>query len=337
MVPGAPAVSVLIPARDAAEHVGGCLRSLARQTETRWECVLVDDGSVDSTLAIARAHAERDPRLRVVPRPRRGLVAALSSGLEHCRAPWVARMDADDWMHRDRLSSQLDHLERHPDLDGVGCHVRLFPRSALRDGHRRYEAWLNGLCDPDAVARDRFVECPLAHPTWMLRRDVLSRLGYRDRGWPEDYDLVLRLLGEGRRLGVVPRRLLGWRDHRARLSRTHPAYALARFTDCKAAHLAEGFLADSPEYILWGYGDTGRALRRALAERGRRPSHIVELHPGRLGQRIHGAPVVSPDAIPDLPPRPLVASVAGAEARGLIRAALTRLGWREMSDFVCAA
>ncbi|MGH0036710.1 MAG: glycosyltransferase family 2 protein [Myxococcota bacterium] len=332
-----PAVSVLLPARDAARHLDVCLRSLERQRETRWECILVDDGSLDATPRIAREHAARDPRLRLVTGPRRGLIAALHEGLAHCRAPLVARMDADDWMHRDRLGAQLAHLERHPELAGVGCHVRLFPRPHLGDGRRRYEAWLNGLTSEAAISHDRFVECPLAHPTWMIRRGPLAELGYRDRGWPEDYDLLLRLLARGHRLGVVPRRLVGWRDHDARLSRCHPAYAIERFTECKAAHLATGFLARAPQYILWGYGDTGRSLRRALARHDRRPSHIVELHPGRLGQRIHGAPVVAPERIPDLPRRPLVASVAGAEARERIRAALSGMGLREMSDFVCAA
>ncbi len=333
----APRVSVLLPARDAEATLPTCLASLRRQREPRWECVVVDDASRDRTGALARSAAEGDPRVRVVPGPGRGLVAALETGLAACRAPFVARMDADDWMHRDRLATQLAWLEANPKADGVGCHVRLFPRDGLRDGRRTYERWLNALGDPGGVRRERFVECPIAHPTLMLRRSVLERFRYREVDWPEDYDLVLRLLEAGHQLGVVPRRLLAWRDAPTRLSRTDPRYGIDRFTECKAAHLASGFLGAHPDYILWGYGGTGRALRRALAERGRRPAAIVELHPGRLGQRIHGAPVIAPEAIPELPRRPLVASVAGAEARARIRAALSGMGWREERDFVCAA
>ena len=54
----------------------------------------------------------------------------------------------------------------------------------------------------------------------MVRRTVLAAVGYRDRGWPEDYDLVLRLLAAGPEIGVVPRRLLAWRDGPGRLTRT---------------------------------------------------------------------------------------------------------------------
>ena len=332
-----PRVSILLPVHQAEATLAACLASIRRQRETRWECVAVDDGSRDGSAAILRAWAARDARFRIVSTPHRGLVPALEAGLARCRAPWVARMDADDCMHRDRLAEQLRLLEERPQLAGAGCRVRIFPRAGLRDGRRDYERWLNAIGDPASVRREAFVECPIAHPSLVVRRDLLQRFGYRDCGWPEDYDLVLRLLRAGCELAVHPRRLLAWRDGPGRLSRNHPAYATARFTECKAEHLASGFLADVSHYILWGYGDTGSALRRALAERGRTPSHIVELHPRRLGNRIHGAPVVPPDAIPDLPRLPLVASVAGAGPRARIRAALSSLGFQDGRDFVCAA
>ncbi len=334
---GTPRLSVLLPARDAAATLAVALRSVQRQRETCFECVVVDDGSRDATRAVADGFAAADRRFRVIAAPREGLVPALNRGLAACRGELVARMDADDWMHRDRLALQAEALSSDPWLTGVGCHVRIFPRAGLTEGLRAYERWLRSVRDPERVRRDAFVECPIAHPTLVLRRTALAALGFRDRGWPEDYDLVLRLLARGARLGVVPRRLLGWRDGPGRLSRTHPAYAQARFVACKAAFLAEGFLANAERYVLWGYGGTGRALRRALAEHGRTPSHLVELHPGRIGQRIHGAPVVAPEALAALRGRPIVVSVAGEGPRAEIRAALAALRFDELRDFVCAA
>jgi hypothetical protein len=171
----------------------------------------------------------------------------------------------------------------------------------------------------------------------MLRRRVLLEFPWRDLGWPEDYDLLLRVLGAGRRLGVVPRRLLGWRDGPTRLWRTHPAYSPERFLACKAHHLARGPLRHGPEYVLWGFGETGKALRRALAHEGRRPAAIVELHPRRLGETVHGAPVIRPEALLSRPRRPVLASVAGSFARAEIRALCARLGLREDVDYWCVA
>ena len=133
-----PEVSILLPAFDAEATLAGCLRSVLRQSEPRFECVLVDDGSVDGTRGCALHFAARDPRIRVIATAHHGLVTALNIGLAHCRAPLVARMDADDLMHRDRLAAQVAALEADPRLVAVGCHVRLFPRAGLTDGLRAY-------------------------------------------------------------------------------------------------------------------------------------------------------------------------------------------------------
>lgn len=331
-----PHVSILLPAYDAASTLNTSLASIRRQTLTPWECVIVDDGSTDETRAIACDFARRDPRFRVLATPHSGIVAALNEGLRICRAPLVARMDADDLMPRERLDAQARALEADSSLAAVGTHVRFFPRAPMSPRLREYERWLNALRSADDVARDAFVECPVAHPSVMMRRTVAD-LGYRDCGWPEDYDLVLRALAAGLRIGVVPRRLHAWRDRPRRLSRTDVRYAMSRFTACKAHFLAAGFLSASARYILWGYGGTGRALRRALAALGRHPSHIVEVKPSRLGERIHGAAVIPPERLSGVPAAPIVVSVAREGPRAEIRAALASMGFVERRDFVCAA
>lgn len=332
-----PAVSVLIPVYNAEPTLGQALRSLQRQSERDWECVVVDDGSSDGTAEVARAFAQRDDRFRLLSVPHAGIVPALNAGLAACRGELVARMDGDDLMQRRRLEKQRALLARHPEWAGAGCHVRLFPRRVMSDGLKSYESWLGSVRDADDVARESFIECPLAHPTLMLRRETFLRYGYRDAPWPEDYDLVLRLLGQGERLGVVPERLLHWRDGSGRLSRSSARYSIAAFTACKAEYLARGFLSDTERYLLWGYGDTGKALAEALAQRGKHPSAIIELHPGRLGQLIRRVRVVPPERLPELPREPLVVSVAGLGPRTEIRAALSRMGFLETRDFVCCA
>jgi glycosyltransferase involved in cell wall biosynthesis len=331
-----PRVSILLPARNADATLAACLASIRRQTETSWECIVVDDGSTDRTREIASSAARRDARIRVLSGPHTGLVAALNEGLRHCRAEFVARMDADDLMHRERLAAQAGYLDRDPSLAGVGCHVRLFPRRTLSPRGREYEQWLNSLGSPDEVARDAFVECPLAHPSLMMRRSMAA-LGYIERGWPEDYDLVLRALAAGLRLGVVPKRLLSWRRRPGSLSRSDPRYARAQFTRCKAHFLAHGFLAAGAAYVLWGFGGTGKDLRRALASLGKRPSHIIEVHPRRLGRRIHGAPVLPADAMGELRGQPLIVSVAREGPRSEVRGILEGMGFVEGRDYVCAA
>lgn len=335
----APEISVLLPVRDAAATLGAALESIRRQSFRDFECIVADDGSVDASRDVAASAAARDPRFTLLALPRRGIVETLNDGLAACRGRLIARMDADDVSARLRLEAERATLVADPSLAATGCHVRTFPRGAMAEGRLRYERWLNSLASADDVHRDRFVECPVAHPTLVARSEVLRRYGYRDAGWAEDYDLVLRLLGDGERVGVTPRRLLLWRDGPKRHSREHPRYAANTFFECKAEFLAASFLARASTYVLWGYGDTGRTLARALSARAKRPTHIVEIHPRRIGARIFGADVISPSALLELPsPRPpVVVSVAGAEARAIIRAFFAAHDIREDSAYVFAA
>ncbi|HEU5073502.1 MAG TPA: hypothetical protein VFU02_05005, partial [Polyangiaceae bacterium] len=236
-----------------------------------------------------------------------------------------------------RLELQLAELVRRPTLAGVGTHVRIFPRAGLSAGRLAYETWLNSIASSTDVWRQRFIECPLAHPTWLFRTELMQRFGYRDNGAAEDYDLLLRLLARGMEFGVVPERLHDWRDHAERASRRDARYGQDRFTWLKALHLSTTVLRGHGEYVLWGYGATGKALRHDLVLLGHRPAYIVEVHPGRLGQRIHGAPVVEPAELRRLRDFPLIVSVAGASARSQIRAALDQLGFVEADHYVFAA
>lgn len=329
-------VSILLPVRDAETTLSPCLQSIARQSERDFQCVIVDDGSRDASLKIAEGFAKRDARFQVYREARRGLIAALGRGLRACQAPLVARMDADDCMETRRLACQTSALEDST-LSAVGCHPRLFPRRELGPGIRAYEEWLHSIDSPQRVRDEAFVECPIAHPTLMIRRAVLEAFPYREVDWPEDYDLILRVLEAGHQLGMVAAPLLAWRQHPGQLSRNHPRYAQERFTACKAEFLARAFLAGHEKYLLWGYGGTGRSLARALTRHEKRPSAIVEVHPGRIGQEIQGAPVIPPTRLGEMPRAPLLVSVAGVGPRNEIRATLQRMGWREGSDFLCAA
>jgi glycosyltransferase involved in cell wall biosynthesis len=337
-VPTPPRASIVLPVRDAADTLRECLASIAAQTESALECVVVDDGSRDASPMLAHEFARADPRFRVVAMEHGGVARATNRGLAETRAPVVLRMDADDRMHPERVAAQLAALAADASLDLVGAHVRYFPREELGPGIRAYEAWLNGIVSPRDVREAAFVECPLANPTLAWRRQRLGDAPYReDLPWPEDYDLVLRLLQAGRRLAVVPRVLHEWRRHPLGLTSTDPAYADERFIACKAHYLAAGFLARHPRYHLWGYGRTGRLLAKALRAHDRKPASIVELHPGRIGHTIQGAAVVPPARLG--PPRgiPLLVCVAGREPRRLIRQELERMGWRVLVDAVFAA
>ncbi|NIP83227.1 MAG: glycosyltransferase, partial [Gemmatimonadetes bacterium] len=190
-----------------------------------------------------------------------GIVAALERARAAARGRYLARMDADDVATPRRLEAQLALMGDRPGLVACGCGVEYFPREALRDGALRYEAWINSCVTEEEIERAIFVECPLAHPTLFARADAIAAVGgYRDAGWPEDYDLVLRLWAAGGRLGKVPDVLLRWREGPGRLSRTDPRYAPDAFLACKVHHLRRTLLRGRAGVVIWGAGPVGKAL-----------------------------------------------------------------------------
>ncbi|GAC1337431.1 MAG: glycosyltransferase [Myxococcales bacterium] len=334
----APLISVLLPARDAAGTLSAALAGLFEQRAAPpWELVCVDDGSTDATpllLAAAGRSAPAGVEVRVVRGEGRGIVAALNLGLQHCQGDFIARMDADDLAHPDRLRLQAELLARSPALGAVGSLVRLFPLP-LTAGATRFERWLDSVVTPGECARGRFIEAPLVHPSMMLRRAAIRAVGgYHDCGWAEDWDLQLRLLQAGYALEKVPAVLVWWRDSPGRLTRVHPSYSADAQQRLRAYHLARGPLSGRPLEI-WGAGPTGKRLARALEVHGIRPRRFIDVAPARRVAR--GVPVVHAGEVGGPSEALLVCAVGAAGAREEIREALLPLGFREGEHFLFAA
>lgn len=326
-----PRVSVLLPVRDEEEYLDEALDSLAAQTLGDLEVIVVDDGSRDGTAALAEAYAQRDPRFRVLRQEPGGVVAAAERARAEARAPLVAMMNGDDVAPPDRLELQAAAIEEEG-LAAVGGQIEYFPSTT--DGMRTYERWLNGLVTVEAALRDVFVECPLPGPGLTARAELLS---YRDPGWPEDYDLVLRLWAAGGRFRNLDRLVVRWREHPERISRMQPQYSLDAFRRCKVHYLRQTLLAGGRAAVVWGSGPTGKAFARELLRAGTPVAAFVEVDPRKLGKRIHGAPVVPVEQAAAFPGTLALGAVAGADGRTRVREAAAALGLVEGTDFVAVA
>ena len=332
-----PRLSVLLPCRNAALYLDECIASLGAQSFEDFELLAVDDHSTDDTLSILAAWAARDRRVQVISSESPGLVAALNSGLARVQGDYIARMDADDVALPSRFKEQLAAFDQDESLIACGTRVQYVPRPQVTDGALRYEEWLNALTDPSLLAHDMFVECPIAHPTLMIRMEAMKRMGgYCDRGWPEDYDLILRLFVCGARMTNVPEILLEWRDRPDRLSRVDARYALQAFRRCKV-HYMKKWQPQLDDVVVWGAGPVGKAFAQEFASTGVTVRAFVDIDPRKIGQVIRGAPVIAPAQLHEYRDSMVVAAVSGASARGQIRAALRDAGRHELLDFVAVA
>ncbi len=345
--PARPSVSILLPCRDAEPYLPECIASIEAQTAPNYEVLALDDGSADGTHRLLVDWAERDPRVRLLDPEGSGVVAGLRRLAREARAGLLARMDADDIAAPRRLSAQVALLRSAPQIAACGTGVRYFPREAVASGYLRYETWLNELTSVEDVARDVFVECPIAHPTLMVRRQVFEDIGgYRDVDGPEDYDLVLRMIEAGHELANVAEILHEWRLGPHRLSERSERYSADAFRRLKISFLRRSFMPTGRPVVIWGAGKVGKAFARAWMASGDSTDDstiaaFIDLDPRKIGQMIHGAPVLDPSGLATVGSalsRPYVLAAVGSPgARGEIREALDRQGFVEIVDFRAVA
>lgn len=185
-------VTVALPVRHAAGTLERAFRAIAGQTHADLEILLVLDAADAPTASLAHSLAAGDPRARVLASAGTNLAAALNTALREGRGSLVARMDADDACHPERIDRQLAMMEAHPSLSALGTAFEVVDANTGRTLATRRPP-----CDPAEVRWRLLLENVLCHGSMMLRRDaILAAGGYDEsRERAQDYELWLRLNG----------------------------------------------------------------------------------------------------------------------------------------------
>jgi glycosyltransferase involved in cell wall biosynthesis len=205
-----PTVSVIMPVRNGAAYLSESVASIRSQDFPSFELLIIDDGSTDGTPALLAAFAAADPRIRVVHQSPQGIVAALNSGIAQARAPYLARLDADDRARPGRLGRQVAFMAAHPEIGLLGTWAEVI------DGAGNAVGRLAPPTDPAALARVLQRTNPFVHSSVMMRTALVRRLGgYRSAfRAAEDYDLWLRL-AEASGVANLAEDLVQYRRHAA--------------------------------------------------------------------------------------------------------------------------
>jgi len=270
--------------------------SILAQTHEEFELLLilpVDIRTSDSVIA----SLPQDPRIIYLNRDGTGIVSALNTGIAAAAGKWLARMDADDIAHPQRLNRQLDYLTQNGDVDFCSTTVEIFSEDQpLAQGNRQYQQWLNETCTHDNITASLYVECPCPHPTWLVNRKVIDTIGgYRDIQWAEDYDFVLRAAQAGLRFGKPGAdhdALLRWRAHSLNLTRSDSRYKKINFIKAKAWALSLDHLRDRNAVIV-GTGNNARHMYDALTDNKVGVSFFVDLQRSGKKNSLRNTPVIS--------------------------------------------
>lgn len=185
-----PAVTVLLSVYNDRAYLPAAVDSILAQSFGDFELLIVDDGSTDGTAEYLAALA--DSRVRVLRNQQNaGLTRSLNRGLDAAAGRYVARMDADDLAGPERLERQVEFLDAYKAVGIVGSGRRLIDEAG------RTIADARAVPDDVGIRRKCLLGNPFAHPTVMLRRDVLDAHGLRyDPAFrtAQDYELWTRLL-----------------------------------------------------------------------------------------------------------------------------------------------
>ena len=338
-----PQISVILPCFNAAETLEEALESLAAQTFNNFEVLAVDDGSTDNTGLILDRWAKSGSRFKHISQPHAGVISASNAGMLASVSPYIARTDADDILHPQRLEKQIAFLEENRDVAVVSCLVEAFPKEDVGGGFQVYIDWLNSLITDEDIKREIFVESPLPNPSVMFRREWLLKMeGYQEHdNFPEDYDLYLRMYIAGAKFAKVPEVFHKWREHPNRITHTDNRYSLTNFLRAKAYYLARGPLKGRDAVIIWSSGMKGRRLAKHLERQDAPIVAFVDIDPKKIGRTRRGKPIIAPDELAkywsENQNSVILASVGSRGARQLIRQRLIDFGYEEGVDWWAAA
>ena len=197
----APVVSVIIPVHGDAPHLISTVESIKLQSFKEFEAVIILDRASREVEQYARNLALDSDNFKVVVSKTPGISHALNTGIRESSGEFIARIDADDIMRKDRLVLQKNFLEKHQEVVCVGSQVRKIDVSGMQTGRSSHP-----VSNKQIISTLLFRNC-IAHPSVMYRRSsILEVSGYRPEfDGVEDYDLWLRLsmIGEIRNMQIT--------------------------------------------------------------------------------------------------------------------------------------
>jgi glycosyltransferase involved in cell wall biosynthesis len=208
-----PLVTVGMTAFNAEKTIGLAIASIIAQTFTDWEMLIVDDGSSDATVRIARSF--HDERLRLHgDGTRKGVPRRRNEILSMAHGKYLAWMDSDDVSYPQRLEREVAFLESQPDVDLVGADMIVFRSECIPVGKRTTPP------DHKAIIRNPYRGFPMSQPTFLGRLSWFREHRYNERATrPDDQDLLLRSYRDSTFAGL-PEILVGYREERIDLRKS---------------------------------------------------------------------------------------------------------------------
>ncbi len=328
--------AIVLPFFNAEKTLKSAIESVLNQTLKNFNFILVDNNSTDKSMAIAKQFASQDRRITLLYEAQQGVAFASNRGMQFAHNKYIARTDADDTLHPNRLLAQQNFLTQNPQIDLLATQAN-YVGAEENIGFKTYVELTNKVLSHEAIYLNQFTELQTINPTIMFRKSSAERFGYyKHDDFPEDYELFLRWLSLGAKMQKLPHQLLNWQDSPTRLTRTDAHYTFDAFYKCKSPYLAKFLMTKNPfhpKIVVWGAGRKSRQRAKLLEKYGIEITAFIDIDKKKLFRN-------NDIYFKDLPKAGqifIVSYVSNRGAKEKIRAELKKLNYTEGLDFILAA
>ncbi|MEP2025840.1 MAG: glycosyltransferase family 2 protein [Reichenbachiella sp.] len=328
-------VSIILPYYNSSKTIARAINSNLKQTHTAFELLLIDNNSTDHSLEIVKELANSDSRIKHLSEPKQGVVFAANTGMKAATGNYIARMDADDVAHPERLERQIKHLNSNAEISISATQVNYKTENEELNDFSHFVDWSNRLTSWNDIYQNRFVEFPLVNPTLMFRRSALEDIGWLKEGaFPEDYEWFLRAIDNGHKIEKLSLPLLDWHDSSSRLTRTDERYETEAFFQIKTKYLAKHLKATNNTKVwIWGAGKLGFKRSQQLLIHEIEIEGYIDI---KKGKQLPNYPCVHfKDVNKDQHPF-IISYITNRNRRDEVRAFLNSKGYEESKNFIVA-
>ena len=214
-----PLVSIIIPAYNHVSYIRQAIESIINQTFSRWELIIIDDGSVDGTEKIVDEYSDQ-PNIQILHQENQGLSASLNRGLDLVQGSYFGFLPSDDLFYPEKLDIQVRWLEARPDIAALAGHQTLIDH----DGQPLTDHHIQNWFDVSPKGKGDFLLGLLERnfvsaPSVLIRTEILRNLEGFDPDciFMQDYDLWFRLL-KNYEMRVLPEPVIYYRWHGGNLT-----------------------------------------------------------------------------------------------------------------------
>ena len=326
-------VSILIPFKNTENYLNECLDSIVKQSYLNWEVICVNDHSIDSSLEIANKFALSNPKIKVVNNKGNGLIDALKTAYSLSTGNLITRMDSDDIMLSNKISSMAEDL-----LNFGAGHIALgmvkyFSEKELGNGYKNYETWLNSLTSKGLNFNEIYKECVIPSPCWMVHREDLEKVNnFESKIYPEDYDLAFRFYQIGLKCIKSNKVLHMWRDYPNRTSRTNSNYADNSFLKLKINYFLKLSYNENKKLVVWGAGKKGKKVASILNELKVSFLWVCD-NPKKIGKKIYDNYLEDWQIISNLTNYQSIITIASPDAQNFIKSFFKKKNKVELADY----